>query len=96
MGPQDRVPYGPGLDDPLEPPLGHVCPVQLVKLLTVDVRESRALVRAHEVPVLVSLNLLHEEVRDPEGREEVAAPGLLVTLVQAQVQKLEDVGVPWL
>ena len=91
---QDRIPYQPRLDRLLESALCYIRPVQLVKLFTVHVRESRALMRAHQVPLLVILDLFHEEVRDPHGCEQVTAPHLLVALVETQLQELHDVRVP--
>ena len=49
------------------------------KLVTPDLIKSRTGVRAHQGPVIISLDLLNEEARDPKGKENRAScshPGL--------------------
>ena len=50
--------------------------------------------RAHERPLSVGLDPLHEKVGDPEGVEEVSRSVLLLSVVLPQVQEVEDVRVP--
>ena len=68
--------------------------VQLFEFVPPAVGQPGALVRAHERPHAVLLDALHEEVRDPEGVEEVAGALLLLSVVLAQVEEVEDVAVP--
>ena len=68
--------------------------VKLLELLSPAVGEAGTLVGAHETPHAVLLDALHEEIRDPEGVEEVAGALLLLSVVLAQVEEVEDVAVP--
>lgn len=45
---------------------------------------------------LVGFHSLHEEIRDPEGKEQVPGSLLFFPSVLLQVQELKDVQVPWL
>ena len=49
---------------------------------------------AHESPGAVLFDTLHEKIGDPEGKEEIASAHLLLTVVLAKVEELEDIGVP--
>lgn len=80
----------------LGPALALVLQVQLVEVLSPDVRQAGRLVGAHEGPVLVGLHALHEQVVDPQAVEQVAGARLLLAVVLAQVQPVEDVRVPGL
>ena len=68
--------------------------VELVELIAPHVRQSRTLVGAHKGPVPVRLHPLHEEVRDPEGVEEVTGAILLLSRVLLAVEEGKDVCVP--
>ena len=68
--------------------------VELLKLLPPHLVQTGTLVGAHQRPVAIVLHPLHEEVRDPEGIEQVSSPWLLLPSVLLQVQELEDVGMP--
>ena len=50
--------------------------------------------RAHERPVCVRLNPLHEEVRDPEGIEEVTGAALLLANVLLTIEEVKYVDMP--
>ena len=50
--------------------------------------------RTHQRPDPVGLDSLHEEVGNPESVEQVSGALLLLAVVLAEVQELEDVGVP--
>ena len=39
---------------------------------------------------------LHKEIRHPQAEEKVPRPLLLLAMVLAKLQEVEDVGVPWL
>ncbi|GIX65122.1 signal peptide containing protein [Babesia caballi] len=68
--------------------------VELLELVAPDVVEAAALVRAHQGPLPVSLDTLHEQVGNPQGVEQIARACLLGAVVLAKVQKVHDVGVP--
>ena len=72
----------------------HSLLVQLLEFLAPDIGQSGALMRAHECPVCIRLDPLHEEVRDPEGIEKVACAALLLAYVLLAVEEVEDVDVP--
>mmetsp|Transcript_29694 Transcript_29694/g.97086 ORF Transcript_29694/g.97086 Transcript_29694/m.97086 type:complete len:755 (-) Transcript_29694:490-2754(-) len=76
--------------------LGLVALVERLELRAVAVREARALVGAHEGPEPVSLDALHEQVRDPEAVEEIARALELVAVVLLEVEPRLDVRVPGL
>mmetsp|Transcript_27903 Transcript_27903/g.64842 ORF Transcript_27903/g.64842 Transcript_27903/m.64842 type:complete len:299 (-) Transcript_27903:754-1650(-) len=76
--------------------------VHLLELLTPNIHEALAgllvigLVWTEESPVLVFQDPLHEEVRNPEAVEQVPGPLLLLAVVLAELQEVEDVCMPWL
>ena len=70
--------------------------VQPLELLAPHVRQAGTLVRTHERPVAVRLHSLHEQVRDPEGEEEIARAHLLLARVLLGAEEVEDVAVPGL
>ncbi len=76
--------------------LGLVTGVQLLKLGAVNVGQTRRDRGAHEGPLGAILDAFHEQVGDPHGGEQVASASLLVPLIESQLQKLKDVGVPGL
>ena len=55
------------------------------------VGEAGALGRAHQGPLAVLFDALHEKVGDPEGVEELAGAYLLLAVVLAEVEELKDV-----
>ena len=75
-------------------PLRLVLLVERLELGAPRVVEPGALVRAEERPLAVRLDALHEEVGHPQRVEEVARARLLLAVVLAQVEEVEDVGVP--
>ena len=83
-----------GLDGLASLALGLVLLVQGLELRSPAVGQSRALVRAHQGPVSILLDALHEEVRCPEGVEQVAGALLLLSVVLLEVEEIENVGVP--
>ena len=50
--------------------------------------------RAHQTPHAILLHTAHEEVRDPQGVEEITCALFFLAVVLAQVQEVEDVRVP--
>ena len=68
--------------------------VKFLKLGTVTLRETRALVGAHKSPVLISLDSLHEEVRNPKGVEEITGSVLLITVVFSELEEVVDISMP--
>jgi hypothetical protein len=96
LGLEDGVPKLLGTNSLATLVLALVAGVELLKLITVDIGKTRALVGAHECPLTVLLHALHEEIGDPKGVEEVASTNLLLAVVLTQVKEAEDVGVPWL
>ena len=71
------------------PGLAHflVLLVKSLELFSPAVAETLGLVGAEERPVSVRLDTLHEEVGDPETKEEVASTLLLLTVVLLQLFK---------
>mgnify|MGYP001587020265 FL=1 len=91
---EDGVPKLLSGDDLLRATLLLVLVEQRTELVAVDLVKSRSFGGAEEGPVTRLLDALHEEVGDPEGEEEVARANLLLAVVLAEVEELEDVGVP--
>ena len=83
-----------GLDGLATASLRLVLFVQVLELLAPRVRQARALVRAHESPVLVALHAAHEQVGYPEGVEELACAHLLLARVLLCAEEVEHVRVP--
>lgn len=71
LGLEDGKPDLLGLHCLLGSPLLLILLVQLFKLVSPAVGQSRGLVGAEERPVSVFLYPLHEEVGDPKGKEQV-------------------------
>ena len=67
---------------------------KLSQIIFVSYLKPRAFVRAHESPVSVLLDSLHEEIWDPEGEEEIPGSVLLLAGVLLRVEEVEDVRVP--
>ena len=70
--------------------------VQCLEFVTPALEETGALVGAHERPVCIGLNSLHEKVWDPEGIKQVPRAVLFCAIVLAQLKELVNVGMPWL
>eukprot|EP00754_Rhynchopus_humris_P001505 Rhum_TRINITY_DN10876_c0_g1::Rhum_TRINITY_DN10876_c0_g1_i1::g.40448::m.40448 len=71
--------------------------VPLVERLEVgapDVGEPLGRVGVEEGPGAVGVHTLHEQVRDPQGVEQVTGTVLLLAGVLLELQEVEDVGVP--
>lgn len=83
-----------GFDDLESLAFGLVLAVKGLKLLSVAFVEPRALVGAHESPVLILLHTTHEFVTHPNGVEQVASALFLNTSVFLEVQEVKDVRVP--
>ncbi|KAI6763085.1 hypothetical protein HG530_009065 [Fusarium avenaceum] len=94
LGLEDGIPKLLGLDGLATLTFPLVLLVEGLKLFTVAVGKTRALVGAHEGPLSVLLNTLHEKVRDPEGQEQVAGADLLLTVVLSEIKELKDISVP--
>jgi len=56
--------------------------IKRLELVAPDIRESRRLIGAEQAPLPIRLHALHEQVRDPEGVEEVASTLFLCTRVE--------------
>lgn len=50
--------------------------------------------RAHESPVSIFLDTLHEEIRDPESIEQVTSTVFFSTIVLAELEELNNISVP--
>ena len=72
---------------------GFVLVVQDIVVRAVDVLEARRRAWIEETPLRIVFDAFHEEVRDPEGVEEIARAEVLVALVAFEVEDLEDIGV---
>ena len=94
LGLEDGIPELLGLNSLASLAFPFVLFVQSLELVAVDIGKTRALVGAHESPGAVLLDTLHEQIGDPEGKEEIASAHLLLTVVLAEVEELEDIGVP--
>ena len=94
LGLQDRQPQSLRLHLAAELALGLVLRVQSVKGVAVHVLQARRLVGAHERPLALLGDALHEQVRDPQRREQVAAALVLVAVVLAHLQERLHVRVP--
>ena len=70
--------------------------VEGLELLTVAVGEAGALIGAHEGPLAVGLDTLHEEVGNPKGVEQITGTVGLVAVVLTKVEEGEDIGMPGL
>ncbi len=75
--------------------LGLVFFVEFLELLSVALGEAGALVGAHESPLSVGLDALHEQVRNPQGVKQITGTVGLVSVVLSEVQKGKDISVPW-
>lgn len=91
---EDGVPELLGGNDLLGATLALVAVEERAELVAVDLVQARSLGGAEERPVATLLDALHEQVRNPEREEQVASTNLLLAVVLAQVEELEDVGVP--
>src|SRR5262245_36188991 len=55
--------------------------VKLLELVTIHISQTRALVGAHQGPVGIILDALHEEIGNPEGVEEIASANFFLAVV---------------
>lgn len=90
----NREPQLLGLDNAAVLAGRDVLVVQIYKLLAIDTVQARALAGAEQVPVTVFLHALHKQIGDPETQEQVTGTQLFVTSVLAQIQELENIGMP--
>ena len=93
---QDSKPELLSLDDLASAAGALVAGVQALKLLAPAVCQARGLIGAEEGPLLVALHPPHEQIIAPEAVEQVPRPRLLLAMVLAQVQPIEDVCMPGL
>ena len=93
---QDGEPQLLGLDGFASLTLTFVLLVEGLEFFSVAVGKARTFIGAHEGPLSIGLDTFHEQVRNPEGVEQVTGAVGLVTVVLSEVQKGEDIGVPWL
>ncbi|KAH3661623.1 hypothetical protein OGAPHI_006472 [Ogataea philodendri] len=70
--------------------------VLFLELVTVDVSKTWGFRRREQSPVGVLLDSLHEQVWDPQSREQVSSSDFLLTVVLTDVDEIKDVGMPWL
>lgn len=96
LGIDDGEPELLGLDDSAVLVGGNVLVIEVNKVLSPNAVETGAFARAEKVPVIIVLDALHEQVRDPETQEQVTGTELLVASVLAKIQELEHIRVPWL
>lgn len=68
--------------------------VERFKLVSPNITQSWALVGAHETPVSIALDTLHEQVWHPHGIEQISGAIRLVSVVLAQIQKVINIRVP--
>ena len=94
LGLEDGEPELLGLDRLLALALRLVLFVQSLELLAPAIRETRGFVGAEEGPLAVSLDALHEQIVGPQAVEQVPGAGLLLAVVLAEVEPVEDVRVP--
>lgn len=92
---EDGVPKLLGLDGLATLAFLLVLLVESLELVTVNISKTRALVGAHQCPVAVLLNTLHEEIWDPQSIEEIASTNFFLSVVLSEIEELEDVSVPW-
>ncbi|ATU83658.1 ORF227 [White spot syndrome virus] len=59
-----------------------------------DVGKARALVGAHQGPILPSLHSLHEEIRYPDSWEKIPRPQIFITGILSAVNKVLHVQMP--
>jgi hypothetical protein len=93
---EDSVPKLLSRHGLLRPALLLVLVEQRAELVAIDLVESRRLGGTEKRPVAGLLDPLHEEIWNPEGKEEVPRANLLLPVVLAEIEELEDVRVPWL
>lgn len=91
---KDRVPELLGADSLAAFTLTFVLFVQSLEFLAVAVGKARAFIGAHEGPVTVLLDTLHEKIRNPEGKEKITSADFLLAVVLSQIKELKDIGVP--
>merc|ERR1719402_2035036 len=90
----DRVPHLLGLDLLPCPTLLLVPLVQFLELLAPHLMKPGTLVGTHERPHAILLHPFHEEVWNPESKEEIPGSLLLLAVILAKVQKVKNVSVP--
>jgi hypothetical protein len=96
LGLEDGIPELLGLDRLTTLALPLILLVQSLELLTIAVGKTGTLVGAHEGPFTVLFDTLHEKIRDPKGKEQVASANFLLTVVLSEIKELEDIRVPGL
>ena len=82
------------LDRLLTLALGLVLGVQRFELLAPAIGEAGGFVGAEQGPLAVGLDAFHEQIVGPEAVEEVTRARLFFAVVLAEVEPVEDVGVP--
>jgi hypothetical protein len=70
--------------------------VELFELFTPCLCKPRALIRAHESPILVLLDSLHEEIWYPESIEKITSSVFFLSVVLAELKIFIDIGMPGL
>ena len=96
LGINDLTPKPLGFDSLFASLLLLILKVKLFEFFTPAVKQSWAFVWAHESPVFVLFNSLHEKIWDPESVEQVTSPVLLSSIVFTELKEFIDVWVPWL
>lgn len=68
--------------------------VEIVEFFAPDILQVFALMGTHQRPFVIGLDASHEQIGNPQGREEIASAFLFGTGVLAGIEKIEDIGVP--
>jgi len=68
--------------------------IELIEFFSPDFKETRGFLRTHQAPVLILLNALHKQIRDPKGIKQIPSSILLSTRVLLQIQKIKDIRMP--
>mmetsp|Transcript_2175 Transcript_2175/g.8519 ORF Transcript_2175/g.8519 Transcript_2175/m.8519 type:complete len:408 (+) Transcript_2175:256-1479(+) len=91
---ENREPQLLRLDGFLALAFGFVLLVEGFEFLTPAIGQARALIRAHQRPITVRLDALHEQVVRPQPIEEIASARFFFAVILAKVKPVEDVRVP--
>ena len=68
--------------------------VELLKGFAVALVQTWALVRAHQCPLLIVLNSLHEQIRNPKRVEQVTRSVFFSAIVLPELKEIDDISMP--
>ena len=74
--------------------LTFVLRVEFVKCFPVTIGQSRTFVGTKETPRSIVFDPLHEQIRHPQGIEQIPCTIGFIAMIFAQFQKLKNVGMP--